>query len=258
MPHLFQCWRGIAEKLRSSPLIALLLDFDGTLARIKPRPSQVFLEHSARQAIRTLARSPRFRIWVISGRRRADVRARVAVAGVKYLGLHGWESGSHAPLDAESARALACAGARMRASVAGSPHIWIEDKHHALTVHYRGAPAAEIVLAQRFVEGIVASAGGGLQVRRGKCCYEVVPAVLEDKGAAVKRLMAPLRGRALPVYVGDDQGDEPAFAAVADGVTVRVGGDACLTHARYYLHGADEVREFLHRMSQVGANGGAP
>jgi len=64
--------------------------------------------------------------------------------------------------------------------------------------------------------------------------------------------MAPLRGRAFPVYVGDDQGDEPAFAAVADGVTVRVGPDACLTRARYHLYSAKEVREFLQRMCQVG------
>src|SRR5215471_11415392 len=101
MPHLFQSWDRIAERLRFSPLVALFLDFDGTLARIKPRPSQAFLEHSVREALRALARSPRFRIWVISGRRRTDVRARVAVAGVEYLGLHGWEAGSNERLDLE-------------------------------------------------------------------------------------------------------------------------------------------------------------
>jgi trehalose-phosphatase len=127
----------------------------------------------------------------------------------------------------------------------------VEDKDHALTVHYRGAPQAEALCAQRMIRGIVASVGGSLEVRRGKCCSEVVPAVLEDKGAAVKRLLAPLRGRALPVYVGDDQNDEPAFAALADGVTVRVAGGACLTRARYHLSGAGEVREFLQRMAHV-------
>jgi trehalose-phosphatase len=129
----------------------------------------------------------------------------------------------------------------------------VEDKDHALTVHYRGAPQAEALCAQRMIQGIVASVGGGLEVRRGKCCSEVVPAVLEDKGAAVKRLVAPMRGRALPVYVGDDRNDEPAFAALADGVTVRVGGGACLTHARYHLSGAGEVREFLQRMAPLEA-----
>ena len=250
MPHLFQCWSQIAERLSFSPLIALFLDFDGTLARIKPRPSQVSLEHSAREALRTLARSPRFRIWVVSGRRRADVRARVAVAGIEYLGLHGWETSSKARLNPETARALACAGGWMRALVAGSAHVWVEDKDHALTVHYRGAPEAEALCARRTIREIVASVGGGLQVRRGKCCSEVLPAALADKGAAVKRLMAPLRGRALPIYVGDDRNDEPAFAALTDGVTVRVGA-ACLTHARYHLSGAGEVREFLQRMAHV-------
>src|SRR5947209_14539277 len=38
-----------------------------------------------------LAQSPRFRVWVVSGRRRADIRSRIKVPGIRYLGLHGWE-----------------------------------------------------------------------------------------------------------------------------------------------------------------------
>jgi trehalose 6-phosphate phosphatase len=254
MPHLFQCWAQIAARLDRAPAIALFLDFDGTLARIKPRPGQVWLEGPARQALRNLARCSRFRIWVISGRRQADVCARVGVPGIEYLGLHGWESGASSDLPPETAQSLACAGGWISALVAGAPQVWVENKDQALTVHYRDAAESDAVRVQRLVEGVVASVGGGLQVRLGKCCSEVIPAELGNKGDAVKRLMAPLRGRALPVYVGDDRGDESAFAALADGVTVRVGWG--VTQARYRLSNAAEVRELLQKMAHLEANGG--
>jgi len=76
MNHLFQCWGEVAARLRSAPGIALFLDFDGTLARLRARPQEAWIEGSARQALAALARNRRFRIWVISGRRRSDVRAR--------------------------------------------------------------------------------------------------------------------------------------------------------------------------------------
>ena len=67
--------------------------------------------------------------------------------------------------------------------------------------------------------------------------------------------MAHLRGRAVPVYVGDDRVDEPAFSALSggvldgasSGVTVRVGSSG-LTRAQYHLSRASEVRSFLNRL----------
>jgi trehalose 6-phosphate phosphatase len=234
-------------RLQTAPLVALFLDFDGTLARLRPRPEEVWMESSARQALTDLVRIPRLRIWVISGRRQADVRARIRVPGIRYLGLHGWEGRAHAALSEDTRRSLSCVASWLGGLVADTPGIWIEDKEHALTVHYRGVPRPDARRARLMLDGVVAPFRCSLRIHPGKSIWEVVPREVEDKGAAVRELMAPLRGRALPLYVGDDRMDESAFAALPGGVTVRVGSNG-LSHAQYRLSGASEVCNFLHKL----------
>jgi trehalose 6-phosphate phosphatase len=250
MRHLFQCWHYVAAQVRSAPRVALFLDFDGTLTPLKRRPGEVRLDGAVRKALGVLARNPRFHVWIISCRRQADVRTRAGVRGIEYLGLHGWEDGPLCEVSLETKSSLMCVGAWMRALLAGSPHIWVEDKEHIVAMHYRDAPEADARRAQTMLKGVVAPFSRTLKIRSAKSCLEVVPLELEDKGVAVRRLIAPLRGRALPVYIGDDRGDEPAFAALAGGLTVHVGPSG-RSHARYRLSSAAEVREFLHKLAHI-------
>jgi trehalose 6-phosphate phosphatase len=250
MRHLFQCWNHVAGQIRSAPRVALFLDFDGTLTPLKRRPGDVHLAGAAREALSVLARNPRFHVWIISGRRQADVRARAGVRGVEYLGLHGWEDGPQCEVSPEAKSSLRCVGGWLRALLAGSSHIWVEDKEHIVAMHYRDATETDARRAQTMLKGVVAAFSRTLKIRPAKSCSEVVPLELEDKGAAVRRLMAPLRGRALPVYIGDDRGDEPAFAALSGGVTVHVGPSE-RSHAHYRLSSAAEVREFLHKLAHI-------
>ncbi len=142
MRHLFVHWEQISSRLRSACVIALFLDFDGTLARLARRPDEVLLDSAVRQALAALAGSPHFRIWVISGRRQADVHARTRVPGIRYLGLHGWE-GRGRVLAGETQRCLPVLMARLEVCLGNIPGMWIEDKQHAFAIHYRGAAAPE-------------------------------------------------------------------------------------------------------------------
>src|ERR1700680_1136270 len=108
MRHLFRSWSHVTRRLRSRRLIALFLDFDGTLAPLRPRPEDVWLDEATRSTLSQLVRSPRFRVWVISGRRRADIRARIRVPGIRYLGLHGWEGRARNCVPEETASGLLC------------------------------------------------------------------------------------------------------------------------------------------------------
>ena len=251
MRHLFQYWSQVAARLEAAPLVALFLDFDGTLARLRPRPEEAWIDSSARQALLDLVKNRKFRIWVISGRRREDVRARIQVPGIRYLGLHGWEDRADAALSEETRRTLSCVSSWLGGLVAKNPGIWIEDKQHALTIHYQGLPKSEARRVRALLNGVVAPFKHILRIHSGKNIWEVVPRELEDKGSAVRGVMAPLRGRAVPVYVGDDRVDEAAFTALSDGatggVTVRVGSGG-LSRAQYRLSGPPEVRRFLHKL----------
>src|SRR5271157_432656 len=94
MLDLLQSWKQVVPRFRRAEAIALFLDFDGTLVALRAKPEDVWLNAATRRAILRLTQCKRIRIWVISGRRLADVRERIGVAGVRYLGLHGWEGGS--------------------------------------------------------------------------------------------------------------------------------------------------------------------
>jgi trehalose-phosphatase len=247
MGHVFDCWRQISIRMRASGSVALFMDFDGTLAPIRPRPEEVRLGHSTRRAIARLAGNPRVDVWVISGRRLSDVRVRICVPRVHYLGLHGWEGRPRAPLNPETRRLLECAKHSLANRIEHLPGIRIEDKGPVFTVHYRGASDVYICRARAAMTAVMASLTAGLRVFEGKKAWEILPWGLGDKGTAVQHQLKRYRRRALPVYLGDDNTDEPAFAALSHGVTIRVGRRS-LTRAKFQLRDTDEVRSFLERL----------
>jgi len=251
MPPLLSHWNQVSRRLRSRPKIALFLDFDGTLARLRPRPDQVSIDSSVRQALSALARSPRFRIWVISGRRKADVHSRIRIPGIHYLGLHGWEgrglNGQRGGLAEETHRGLTRLLSQVKCACADVPGLWIEDKEYAFAVHYADVREADVAPARSILDSVTKPYSEYVRIQRGKNVWEVLPRALEDKGSAVKQQLALLRAGYLAMYLGDDQVDEPAFAALRDGVTVRV-GPPCRSKAQYRLSGVAEVRRFLHRL----------
>ena len=244
MRPLFACWNEVAARLHNSRTIALFLDFDGTLVDIRPRPELVRVRPAVRRALAALAGSRRFRVWVISARRRADIQARVRAAAVRYLGLYGWERTSIVPAPSGPIVQLR---AVLTGALPAHPALWIEDKQHTLAVHYRGAPEPVWRLAEERLCRAVKPWRGCLRIAPGKAVWEVLPRDLGDKGAAVRRELAALPRPLLPVYIGDDLSDEPAFASVAQGIAVRV-GPARRTRARYRLSSALQVLQFLERL----------
>jgi trehalose 6-phosphate phosphatase len=247
--HLLNCWSQVANCFQSSPTIALFLDFDGTLAPLQPRPEDVWLDDATRRTLSRLARSPRFRVWIVTGRRRADARARVRVPGIRYLGLHGWEGRSAAAITTEAREAISCAKCWLASLMLSVPGVWLEDKGLTLAVHYQSVADEGVRKARQFVEGVLAPFAEWLHLIRGKKVWELAPRELGDKGVAVASELSALGPGAVPVYIGDDRMDEPAFAALNGGITVHV-GPACRTRARYRLSSVQQVHQFLERLGR--------
>lgn len=249
MRHLFDSWSEVGAQLARAARIALFLDFDGTLTRIRPRPEEVLLNGETRRRLAALARSPRFRVSVISGRKQADIRARVGVRGIHYLGLHGWDRGDAGEISEESRASLECLKSMLGGALVNNPGIWIEDKDEIVAVHYRNASEEARRRTREVLTRAVTSMNHGLRLAAGKSVWEIVPRELEDKGAAVRHELAALCCHATPVYAGDDLGDEPAFAALQHGITVYV-GRLRMTKARFHLADAGEVRIFLQKLQE--------
>lgn len=244
--HVFDHWAEVAQHIQNVKHIALLLDFDGTIVPIQPRPEMVHLGLPTRRLIGRLAGHSRVTVCIVSGRRLADLRRRAKVPGVRYVGLHGWEwdRKKSAPFEDEVLREAKRLLEERLGALAG---IRLEDKGISFAVHYRGATSGTARLARSIFQKTLKPFEPYLQVLNGKKVWEVLPPEVQGKGRAVRLLLAELPHGTLPIYVGDDTTDEAAFAELRRGITVRV-GNYRRTRARFYLRSPDEVVAFLEAL----------
>jgi trehalose-phosphatase len=248
---LFKAWGEVSGRLSRARRLALLLDFDGTLVRLRHRPGSVRLPERARRVLQRLANHPRVHVAVISGRLKSDVRRRVHVDGVDFWGLHGWERpGKHRAIPPKKRRLLLQARGFARAHLRGIAGVWVEGKGAAFAIHFRGARPEAVRRARRVVHYLRGLVAPSCYLLPGKKVWEFLPSEAEGKGAAAKMLTRKLTGRPLLIYAGDDFTDETAFSAMARGITIRVGASHT-TRASYFLRTPDEVLEFLERLEAL-------
>ena len=181
---------------------AIVLDVDGTLAPIVPRPEDARVPEGTRAELRRLVGRYAL-VACLSGRTGEDAWRVVGVEGIEYVGAHGLELEPRAEEWRERLREFA--------ATVDWP---VEDKGLTVSFHYRGSADEEAARAQ--LEEVAARAtAAGLRARFGRKVLELRPPVDADKGTAVKRLLAdgPVR-RAL--YAGDDTTDLDAFRGLAE------------------------------------------
>jgi trehalose-phosphatase len=248
--HALRAWPEIERRLGGPGAKAVFLDFDGTLARVRRRPWEVRCPQRVKRLLTRLVRHRELRLCVISGRRSRNLRELIGVAGVAYLGAYGAELGGSPPaLSIRTRRALAKAKRDLTAQLASMPGIWIEDKGLGLAIHCRAARSASIQKAGEALRRLLAPARGALRLIEGTKIWEIVPHEFAGKGAAVRAMMHELPPGTPGIYIGDDAADESGFAALTNGITVRVGRTRN-THARYFLQSPAEVVKFLARFEE--------
>ena len=252
--------RWLAPFLRRHPL-ALLLDYDGTLAPIAPHPQEAVLSDEMRGLLADCARRDDTEVGIISGRSLADVRAMVDNEGFVYAGNHGLEivgpdfdEFRHEDVQHYVERTEALAADLSRVAKSGA---WVEPKGPTLTFHFRAVPEnrrAEIAeRARRIIQD------AGYQPRDAHSALEARPPIGWDKGRAVLHVLRTLYGPAWSehvrvVYVGDDETDEDAFRLL-DGLamTFRVGPADGRTAARRRLPDVEGVRRLLSWLARRSA-----
>jgi trehalose-phosphatase len=95
------------------------------------------------------------------------------------------------------------------------------------------------------VHNVLASSMHPFVLTMGRLVFDIRPRVYWNKGEMVRWIaMRVGQPEALVVFLGGDPTDEDAFAALPNGVTVRVGAGS-ETAAKYHLEGPDGVRKFL-------------
>ena len=237
----------------SGDRLAVFLDYDGTLTPIVSHPEDAWLSESMRQTLRSLvARVP---VAILSGRDLDDVRGRVLVEGIVYAGSHGFDIAGAGGLRRQLGDAylpvLDSAENELREALDDIAGAQLERKYFSVAAHYRNVNENDAGKVAAAVEGVAARHG---ELRRidGKKVYELLPDIDWNKGKAVLWLLETLeieRGKALPIYIGDDRTDEDAFRALEKrGVAILVCERPQATAANYCLNNPEKVERFLEEL----------
>ena len=206
---------------------ALLLDVDGTLLDIAPRPDLVVVPPGLIEDLRRLQDRTGGAVAFISGRKIAVMDALFTPLVLPAVGVHGAEMRIGRGSIARRAEPLPVLLRQKLVDGAKALGLLTEDKETSVTIHFRLAPEKE-----KDAEALVAGAcrdfsAEPLHIERNKMIVEVMRGGI-DKGAGIAALMArpPFAGR-IPVFVGDDATDEKGFAAMAGfkGMAFSVGRD---------------------------------
>jgi trehalose 6-phosphate phosphatase len=227
---------------------ALFLDFDGTLVDIAAAPDLVRVAPELPDLLRAIADFLGGSLALVSGRPLDDlVRLLAPFCGVM-AGQHGRERrhSDGSVLRSSVPPALARAATMLADFAQQHPGVMLENKGGTLALHYRQAPSLAAACGE-LVRRVVDASGGALKAIDGKMVVELMPGNA-GKGQAIAVFLAepPFKGR-VPVFVGDDTGDEEGFVVVdgLGGISVHVGIGP--TAARHRLADVAEVLAWLAR-----------
>jgi trehalose 6-phosphate phosphatase len=236
---------AIALLAREPERAAVILDVDGTLAPIVPRPEDAAVPGETRAELERLA--GRYRLLAfVSGRTGEDARRIVGVLGAAYVGTHGLELEPEAEHWREPLRELASAS---------WPWGEVEDKGLTVSFHYRNAADQDAAVA-RADEIAVLAAELGLRPRFGRKVLEIRPPVDADKGTAVRALVREA-GVRRALFAGDDTTDLDAFRglreaglelAVCVAVASAEGPPELQEQADLVVGGTEELLELLGQL----------
>jgi trehalose 6-phosphate phosphatase len=248
----------IETRIASAPRISLFLDFDGTISPIVVNPGDAKLDPEIGSILKRLCARWDFDVSIISGRGLADVRQRAGLNNVIYAGNHGLEIESDAvrfrePQAEALRRELRCVLLQLKLALSDTDGVEIEDKGLTLSVHFRRLSEHLRDWVRNVTHSTVARSRS-FSCREGNMVLEVRPQITWHKGHAIKWIAREvLPAGSVPIYVGDDVTDEDAFAAIPEGITIKVGGPA-ETEAQYLLPDVPAVGQFLTWLNNAKPN----
>ncbi|AHB49332.1 trehalose-phosphatase [Hyphomicrobium nitrativorans NL23] len=207
---------------------ALFLDVDGTLIELADTPEAVIVPDGLIALLQRLALGLDGAMAIVTGRLISDIDHLLSPLRLAAAGVHGAEMRLDPDLEIERVTAGLPDEIiqTMRKLALDIPGVIAEPKGGGLALHYRLAPDAEREILAALTAAIERHAGA-LELVPGKKIFEVVPSGLSKGTALAKLATLPAFRNRIPIMIGDDVGDEPAFA-VAEGLKgfgLRVAGE---------------------------------
>ncbi|KAH8321197.1 hypothetical protein KR059_001758 [Drosophila kikkawai] len=221
--------------LNTSNKVAVLLDYDGTLAPIADNPAKTKMPVELEAILRKIAKHPEVFLAVISGRVLKDVQKQVNIDGITYAGNHGLEieypDGSRhdyeLPTEIQKNYTNMVNELKEKVEKNGA---WVEDKRVSLTYHYRDTPV-ELKDEQKQLAAEICQKYG-FRANQAHEAIEAKPPVNWNKGEAALYILKQKFGEnwaqeVSVVFAGDDTTDEDAMRVLRGlGRSFRIAADA--------------------------------
>jgi len=247
MKYVFKDLANIKKKLKKSNF-ALLLDFDLTLSPLAKNPANAILPDDTRILLKKL--SNYIYIAIITGRTINDIKKRIKLNDLSFIGNHGLEYEVKGTTKNTSLSALSKQGLKdtkkkflnIKRKYTG---IFVEDKKLTLALHYRLLSPQDKFAFLADVKKIKTELEKyGLSGIFYKKTLEVRPEAKKDKGTASLFILKKFGNPKQVIYIGDGKTDEDAFRVLPHGVTIRV-GKSKRSFAKYHVNNIKEVKKFL-------------
>ncbi|KAH8271047.1 hypothetical protein KR018_003533 [Drosophila ironensis] len=253
--------RSLPNYLNNNRKLAVLLDYDGTLAPIADNPAKTKIPVELEAILHKIAKHPAIFLAVISGRGLRDVQRKVNIDGITYAGNHGLEieypdgSRHDYELPAEIQRNYTNMVKELKENVEKNG-AWVEDKRVSLTYHYRDTPV-------ELKEGLKELASTicrkhGFRPNQAHEAIEAKPPVNWNKGEAALYILKQKFGEdwhqdVSVVFAGDDTTDEDAMRVLRGlGRSFRIASDPQIqTFADFRLPKQDVMIDLLKWIAGV-------
>jgi trehalose-phosphatase len=249
---------SLSQATASASTPVLALDYDGTLAPFHIDRSLALPYPGVQGWLGRIQAETPTHLVLISGRPAGEVRSLLALEPAPEIwGAHGlqrlWPDGrlETGTLDAGEERVLRQA---LQALDAMGWQPLAEVKPGSVALHTRGLPPAEAQRIQQAVhvawQPLAAQLGppllefdGGIELRSSR----------QNKGDALRTILAEQKPGTPIAYLGDDATDEDAFLALRShtpALSVLVRPEWRATHAQTWLRPPDELMQFLEAWLQ--------
>ncbi|HCM42378.1 MAG TPA: trehalose-phosphatase [Candidatus Omnitrophica bacterium] len=190
-----------------SKKLVFCLDFDGTLAPIRRKPSHVKASAALLKFLKQAASLHSCRVAIVSGRQLKDLKRKLRVPGIILAGSHGLEWNIRADRDLSRFKKLKKLQNQWRPVLRRIKGVSIENKPFSFVVHYRRALRKQ----QEQVSGFFLKqsddlARKGFEWTSAHKAYEIFESERGRKEHVSRDLMQRFRGARM-IAAGDDVTD---------------------------------------------------
>ncbi|MFL9845908.1 bifunctional alpha,alpha-trehalose-phosphate synthase (UDP-forming)/trehalose-phosphatase [Flavobacterium rhizosphaerae] len=246
--------KELVNKFNTAGKRLLLLDFDGTLVGLQPKPEMAIPGENTLDLLNSLANNPKNDVWIVSGRNKDFLEKYMGHLPIGMVAEHGGyikTDGEWEPIISGSPAWKQQVIEIMDEYVDRNAESFIEEKEFGVAWHYRNVEKEQGFLTSRELLALLKNHlyNTPTQIIDGNKVIEVKH-FMAHKGTTCKsRILCG--DYDIAIAIGDDKTDEDLFEMMTDAneYTIKVGPGN--TAAKYKVNAVEDVLEFLEQLDEA-------